>query len=187
MKIVSLRISMVAMLLLVSVPSFIACSTATPATTSEEDEDEDEDDDKKSSSKLTNEKTETKSAPKEEKEKKPDTTVVRRQMTNISDKITRAQANLARTESLKNNATQRLNDTKNELAQADLKKTYQQVGDVTVSNGGAVKKTKAELTKLVADQTAEVSKWDAEVKAIEDEIAGMEAELDALTFKLEKK
>lgn len=190
MRIESLRVSIAVLLLAFGGGGVLpACSDAasTGTQTSEEDfeEEEDEDDDNDTKKDKSDESGEIKL--KDEKEKKPDTTVIRRQMTNVSDKITRAQANLQRTETLKNSAEQRLNDTKAELAKVELEKQYQQVGDVTVSNGGAVKKTKAQLQELVKQQSADVAKWDAEIKALEDEIAAYEAELDALTLKLEKK
>lgn len=167
-----------------------ACSDAATSTQNTQDDFDDEDDDDDDEKETKKDKSDDSGEIKlntETKEKKPDTTVIRRQMTNVSDKITRAQANLQRTETLKNSAEQRLNDTKAELAKVELEKTYQQVGDVTVSNGNAVKKTKAQLQQLVKDQSAELAKWDAEIKALEDEIASYEAELDALTLKLEKK
>lgn len=175
---------------------FIAtgCMDTASTTPSSDDDFEDDDEDDDSGSKLTDsdkddDKKESSSSKKADE--KVDTTVVRRQLTNVSDKITRAQANLQRTETLRNSARQRLEDTKAELAKVNLEGN----GGVSIGTGGGgngpssgqVKRTKAELEKLVKDQTLEVDKFDTEVKAIEDEIAALEAEIDALTLKLEKK
>ncbi len=180
----SLRLSFSTLLMISFLSLVQGCSGAasTPAG-ADDSEYENDDNDTKKKTTLKDDKESTTTKKTEEKEKKPDTTVVRRQMTNISDKITRAQANLQRTESLRNNAVDRRNTTKSELAQVELQKNDQNSGGF----GNPIKKTKAELQALIVQQTEEVNKFDSEVKSLEDEIAQYEAELDALTLKLEKK
>jgi hypothetical protein len=121
-------------------------------------------------------------------EPKDDSAIVRRQITNNSDKITRAQANLARKEQLRDNTRSRRDDAKQQLAAVAKESGFS--GSISVGSGGVnssstnPERTKQQLTALIEQQEKEIEALEKEIATMKAEIALLEKENDELTKKL---
>jgi hypothetical protein len=114
--------------------------------------------------------------------------VVRKTISNLQEKAVRTQANLARSENLRNSALARRDQTKAEYAQVSAQSPSSSTTTnangtttTTVSNPG---RTKAELNRLLIKQNEEIAEMDVAIKAAKDELDALELQIDELTKQL---
>ncbi len=114
--------------------------------------------------------------------------VLRRQITNNSDRLTREQANLARKEQLRDNTRTRRDQTQQDLAAIEKESGF----SISISTGpNGVNssntnpgRTKAQLRALIEQQEREIATIESEIKAIREEIAKLEQANNELAQKL---
>lgn len=111
--------------------------------------------------------------------------VVRQEITNTKDKLTRAQADLSRQEQLRDRAAARRDESAKALAALPSPYTTMQTTNGTVVTvNPSIFRARKDLQDQITAQNTELAQLEGEIKMIEQSIADLEKQIDDLTLKV---